>query len=502
MALTCLSLTGSTLAENAAAVSLFRGYIDLLELRADFLSSEELASLERFPSMVDIPVILTIRRNRDGGFWNKTEEQRRGLLERGLSGSYSYVDLEIDFDDETLRRLCRQKGITVIRSLHQFSGVPDNWKKIIDELSKRDDEIPKYAAKPGSTADLIKLIDAARALKGRRSVVLGIGPFGFPTRVLAEKMGNFFTFTSPRERAAAEGHLDPESLHKIYRYGTITSSTAVFGIIGNPVLHTKSPQIHNRGLDFLGIDAVYVPFHIDNIDDFFTVAQRFDVRGVSVTIPFKERIIPYLTEKSDEVAATGACNTVGLHPLHSTNDKDARVELSGENFDIAGFLSPLSRVLEGRGALKGMRAAVIGAGGAARSAVYALTEHGATVAVFNRSEDRAARLAGDFGWEYGKLTDTEKIGEFRDIIVQATSVGMGSFPGNPIEQYRFRGDEIAYDLIYNPPETQFLSEAKAAGCTVINGEQMLFAQAKEQFRFFTGRDYPKEIAITDLLREE
>ena len=149
-----------------------------------------------------------------------------------------------------------------------------------------------------------------------------------------------------------------------------------------------------------------------------------------------------------------------------------------------------------------MRAAVLGAVCAARSTVYALTEHGATVAVFNRSEDRAARLAGDFGCEYGKLTDTEKIGEFRDIIVQATSVGMGSFPGNPIEQYRFRGDEIAYDLIYNPPETQFLSEAKAAGCTVINGEQMLFAQAKEQFRFFTGRDYPMEIAITDLLREE
>jgi 3-dehydroquinate dehydratase / shikimate dehydrogenase len=492
MARTCLSLTGSTLAENAAAASEFRRYIDVLELRADFLSSEELSSLAGFPSLVDVPVILTVRRKQDGGFWDGTEGERRTLLERGLSGSYSYVDFEIDFDDEMLRRNCLQKGITVIRSLHQFSGVPENWKTVIDELSRREEEIPKYAAKPNCTDDLIKLLEAADAVKRRRSIVLGIGPFGFSTRVLAEKMGNFITFTSPPGRSAAEGHLDPESLHKIYRYGDINASTAVFGIIGNPVLHTKSPRIHNRGFDLLGIDAVYVPFHIDNLDSFFTAAQWFDVNGVSVTIPYKETIIPYLSETSDEIAATGACNTVKWVPAE-------KPRLRGENFDSAGFLTPLSRVLNGRRALEGMRAAVIGAGGAARSAVYALTESGAKVAIFNRSEDRAARLAEEFGCMYGKLTDTEKIADYRDVIVQATSVGMEHSPGNPIEQYDFRGDEIAYDLIYNPPRTQFLCKAKVAGCTVINGEQMLFAQAKEQFRFFTGRDYPGDISIAELL---
>lgn len=482
MSFVCLSLTGETLEENLTAARRYRSAVDMYELRADFLRPDEQIQANRFPDMVQKPVILTIRRRSDGGRFIFSEEERTVLFRRALSGPFSYIDLESDYDSSVVEETARKSDIRIIRSEHDYSGSDGDLVGRVNGLPHARDELPKLAVAPQSGRQLLNLLKAYEQLRNREKIVVGIGEFGFPTRVLAFRLGSLVTYCSPPERSAAPGHIDPNTLHDVYRISRITEKTDIFGIIGNPVLHSKSPLIHNEGYRQTGKDAVYLPFPMDDVSVFFDIADILPVQGASVTMPFKQDVIPFTSEVSKEVEVTKACNTI-------VRKKGGWV---GYNFDCRGFILPLQKTV-GRDSLKGLRVSVIGAGGAAQSVLYALTLSGASVCVFNRTVEKAARLADQFGCEYAGLDEQEKISRFSDIIVQTTGVGMHPLEDeNPVPRYSFRGSEIVYDLIYAPPQTVFLTKAREAGCTILNGEQMLFEQAKEQFARFTGESYPEQ----------
>ncbi len=484
----CLCLTGSTLKENREMCLKYASQVDLVEIRADFLEPGELPQLHTFPGQVQVPCILTIRRQADGGRFKKSEQERVNLLRRAATGRYAFVDIEEDLHIPALEEEIRARGGRLIRSIHETGGLTASIPALrtrIETLERSASDLPKAAFMINSTAELVRLVELCRELDGREKIVIGMGSYGFATRVLAEKLGSYLTFCSPPAgtRQAAKGHTDPETMNGVYRFSEIGRDTRVLGIIGNPIMHSFSPLIHNRGLSLLGLDAVYIPLHVDRVPDFFKLADSLSIQGVSVTIPHKQAVIPFLSDRDPTVQAVGACNTI------------VRREAGwyGTNTDVYGFLHPLLEKVSRRPAPAAKAATVIGAGGAARSIVYALTREGWKLLILNRTPSRAQALAGEFDCAWASLDErgAAQIGRHSDLIVQTTSSGMEpDTTGDPLPWYTFGGHEIVYEIIYNPVETRLLDRAKRAGCDVIYGKHMLAAQAMGQFELFTNCEYP------------
>ncbi len=480
----CLVLSGKTLSENLGYIKQYRSYIQIVELRADFLDDSEFTLINRFPEMTDLPVILTIRKREDGGHWRGREKARIEAFQLAASSRlrrFSFMDLEEALPSFEWEKDWIREGGRIIRSFHDFNGVPMDLAARLENLPRVSGEIPKAAVTPLNTADLLNLLRTTEAYSREDKIVLGMGDIGIPTRILSRRLGSFLTFCSPSGISAAPGHINPESMEKIYHFSKIDNKTRLFGIIGNPVMHTLSPGLHNRGYELLKTNCLYIPFQIDDPDEFLKWAVDFGFEGFSVTVPHKERVIPLLRMMDESVKAVLSCNTL----IRSGSG------WSGHNTDIAGFLSPL-QALWGVDGFKGRSAIVLGAGGAARAVVHALASRGVAVTIYNRTSKKAEDLAALFNCRWGRLDDGRGM-EYADLIVQTTILGM--FPVDneePVSDYIFSSGQIAYDLIYTPEETLFLSRARLSGCRIINGMEMLVQQGKAQFLLFTGRDYPED----------
>ena len=462
--------------------------MDLAELRVDHLLDEEKAAAGRLPARAGLPVILTVRRGRDGGRYEGSEADRIALLQRLAGQGFSFVDIEEDLRAPELEAHIRKGGARVVRSLHDFSGVPRGLSRRFARLARHADEIPKAAVTPTSCADLAELLDVFRGLGDAEHVLLGMGDIGFPTRVLAPFLGSSWCYASATSEAVAPGQVTPGTLEEVYRFRALAPSTAIYGVIGSPVMHSRSPLIHNRGFTALGIDAVYLPFQVPDLAGFWKVADSLKIRGLSVTVPHKEAVLGGNVRGDGEVSAIGACNTL-CRPAGSGSWNAA-------NTDAEGCLGPLRSAFGGTLPL-GFGATVIGAGGAARSVVAALKGAGARVLILNRTVERARTLAAAFGTASGGIDGQgmEAARDYRDLVVQTTSAGMAPREeADPAPGLDFSGHEIVYELVYAPERTLFLRRAITAGCRVLYGRQMLVAQALRQFRIFTGVEYPSDHA--------
>jgi shikimate dehydrogenase len=227
--------------------------------------------------------------------------------------------------------------------------------------------------------------------------------------------------------------------------------------------------MHNAAFRAADVDAVYLPLPAADADDFVTFARAFGMSGASVTIPYKVALAACVHETSSLAARIGAINTIRL----------VSGRWIGDNSDVQGFLEPLRQQLP----LTGLRASVLGAGGAARGVAIALASSGAAVRVHARNPQRAADVAslvsGSVGsWPPGRGT--------WDVLVNCTPVGM--YPD--VDDTPIAADCLApgivYDLVYNPRETRLLREAGNAGCRTIGGLEMLVGQARQQFEWWTG----------------
>ncbi len=481
----CLSLTRPTLDAAIADLRRERTYIHLAELRVDLLDRAELSKVASFPARVNsdpelapLPLVLTVRRSSDGGAWHDTEEQRVSLL-RTAAPVFSYVDLEDDLFESTVAAsvLAGFPG-TPIRSQHRFDGVPADPATELRRMAA-DGAIAKLAAMPSTVAELSRLLLACRDVREVRRIVIGMGAVGFPTRVLSGRLGGYLSFVSTGDPQAAPGHCTPAELAETYRYGEIRDHASLFAVIGNPVMHSRSPHYHNRVFAAKRLDALYVPVQVDDVDAFFHLARELPIAGFSVTIPHKRSVIPYLDHAEETVDLLGACNTV----------VQEAGRWAGANTDVPGFWEPLAARLSERppgGAP--LNALVIGAGGAARAVVFALSRAGIRVTVANRTVERARRLLEELGVPEGEAVALNQVpralSRTPDIIVQSTSVGMHG-DGDPLPM-DLSGHEIVYDLVYTPPETPLLKRAAGAGCIVISGTEMFDAQARVQSERYCG----------------
>ncbi|WP_010261390.1 type I 3-dehydroquinate dehydratase [Treponema primitia] len=503
MAKICLCLTGKTFAKNLEVLEKYRKYVDIAELRVDFLDPDERFLIRRFPELAGLPVILTIRRLMDGGNFVGGEGSRIALFSKGLAfaeadrrRNFAYVDLEDDLNVPSLEEAARTFGTRIIRSYHNMQGIGEDPAARLRNMLHVGDEIAKAAVMPQSFEDVRRVYQAARETAGMEKILLCMGHLGISTRILAEYMGCYLSYTTAMGEKdfppGAPGQLSPRDLVELYRFRNVTPKTKLFGILGYPLNVTSSPEFFNTVFSSEKIDAVYVPFPSDSVEAFMQLAGEINLAGASVTIPYKEKVLPYLGHKTAEVESLGACNTLICGPQG----------WSGANTDTHGFSDSLL-AFTGKKDFKRMRITIIGSGGAARAAAAEVFRLKGKALVLNRTLVHARELAALYRFAWGGLDGrgAELMSGYNDIIIQTTSVGMDpDLEGDPLELYFFNGTEVVMDLIYKPERTRFLTRAAAAGCKVLNGHDMLIRQAKYQYSCFFGKEYPSKLVSREWIK--
>jgi 3-dehydroquinate dehydratase / shikimate dehydrogenase len=287
------------------------------------------------------------------------------------------------------------------------------------------------------------------------------------------------------ETATAPGQISIGEALELYRADKISRRTAVYGVIGDPIAHSLSPIMQNAGFQARGVDAVYFPFLVRELKDFVRAIQPIGIRGFSITIPHKEKILEYLDECDGVAEKIGAVNTVEVRRSG---------KLYGYNTDYVGVL----RTLQNRIPLESSRVLIVGAGGVARAVAFALAQAGGSVCVWARRMEQARALARAAGAETieRKRLRTESF----DAIVNATPVGMYPHTNESPLAANELNCRLVFDTIYRPRETKLLQLATRRGIQTVSGVDMFVAQGTAQWEIWTGRRAPEAAMRAAVLR--
>ena len=489
----CVSVCAQNAQELGSSVERAARLADIIELRLDCLPGAELdkalSGLDALLSSHAKPFILTLRPAEQGGL-REIDALNRIVFWLDRLGPERAKGELLDIELDVARLLMQKEGLDwsrVICSYHDFSGTGSGPENLYQQMKQTPAGVIKIAIRALDATDSIpifKLLERAKG-EGREIIAVAMGEAGIVTRILGPSRGSFLTYGAlDKGRATAPGQPTAEELANLYRVHKITESTMVTGLIGGTIAHSISPHIHNAAFAQSDVDGVYVPFEVREVEGFLRRMARplsreinWELRGLSVTAPHKRAVMQYLDWIEPSAREIGAVNTILVEGE----------ELHGYNTDAVAFLSTLE---EKFGHISGKGVAILGAGGAARSALWALMRAGAQVTVFARDEEKGARLGGEFGARAEALEGA--LFDGFDVVINATPLGTRSVSEGhtPVTLHQLRGARCAYDLVYNPSETRFLSEAIEAGCEVIGGLGMLISQAAEQFRLWTGRHAP------------
>lgn len=463
----------------------------LVELRLDYLQSK--VNIKRLIDDRPCPVIITCRRERDGGRYKGSEEDRLLLLRTAIAEGVEYVDLE----DDVASKIPRFGKTKRIVSLHDFRKTPENLSEIHARLAGLGADIVKIATLANHPQDNVRMIELMRQATVP-TVGLCMGEIGAPTRILGGRFGSPFTYaTFSAERALAPGQLSYEQMTQVYHYDDIDAQTEVYGVIGDPIGHSLSPLIHNAAFNHLGMNKVYIPMRVPRGDlgAFIDQAHVLGIRGLSVTIPHKEAVIRKLHQVDGAVRGVGAANTVVF--------QDGRG--IGYNTDYRAAMDCLESAYETRSSqpdvspLAGKTALVLGAGGVSRAIAFGLRRRGAEVVLANRTVARAEELAQQAGC---KVVDwSARHGVDAHMLVNGTPIGMHpNVDETPFDKLYLKPPLVVFDTVYNPENTLLIKEARGKGCHVITGVELFVRQAALQFRHFTGQDAPLDVMRTALKR--
>ena len=443
---------------------------DLVELRLDGVEQPDpVAALDGRLR----PSIVTCRPHWEGGKFTGTEEERHRILQGAIAAGAEFVDVELRacFAADIIRS---RRGRGVIASMHEFGDSVPDVSAAVRALRATGAEVIKLAYEAHALSDTLPLFELAQSA-GEPSgdhVFIAMGNAGVATRVLAARLDNRWTYAGD---GVAPGQLTVARMLDEFHFRRIRPDADLYGVVGNPVMHSLSPAMHNAGFAHRSLNAVYVPFEARDADDFVRFGRAMGIRGASVTAPFKVAMMDRVDHVDALASEVGAMNTVQVKGG----------QWIGSNTDVHGFVTPL----KGRMKLKGTRASVLGAGGAARAVAVALKREGANVRICARRAQEARAVAALVGVHAGEFPPPA--GSW-DVLVNATSVGSRPGDPSPMEGVPLDG-EIVFDLIYAPRETPLVAQAREAGCWTIGGIEMLIRQAEKQFEIWTGAPPPADL---------
>ena len=479
----CVALSAANPADLMDKIEAASNDNSLLELRLDYLPRPALLlpKLKQFAEFHrDVLLVATCRRAANGGKFRGSVASELDVLQKAAAAGCQLLDMELEtakqLKTNELDRIRQQAGLII--SYHDFRGtrkLEESW----EAMHQLPADYIKIVSNAKSLSDNVKML---RLLEQRTDVAstvgMCMGEQGIISRILNVRSGSAFTFASAQlGEETAPGQLAARLLRDVYRIETIDAATKVYGVAGDPIAHSLSPQMMNTAFRRENINAVYVPLQTSDASDLLTCVREIPVQGVSITMPLKEEVMAQL-DKTDALSTKiGACNTV----IRSQDGK-----LYGFNTDVAGIVRPLEQRLP----LFGARVLVIGAGGAARAAVFGLKERNAEVWVMNRTADKGQKLARQAHAHYISRPQLKKL-QF-DVIINATPLGMSSIRvQSPLDESELQARYLL-EMIYNPAETKLVKMARAKGIQVIPGSEMFVHQGARQFEIWTGKPAPVE----------
>jgi 3-dehydroquinate dehydratase / shikimate dehydrogenase len=457
-----------------------------LEFRLDYLAKPALGlpKVKRFMEYhPHVTAIATCRRAASGGKFKGTLAAQLDILAKASASGCQLLDLELQSAvkcrPEQVQRL-RTKSALIL-SYHDFHATK-NLELTLEKMVKVPADFYKIVSTATTLSDNVTMMKFLEKFGDQHSLVgLCMGEQGIISRVLGVRAGSVFTFAavSPDEKTAP-GQITAQELRNTYRIEQMDAATRIYGVAGDPVAHSLSPVIMNAALRRENVNGVYLALHAKTLKDLLGCVRDIPIHGLSITMPYKEAVLKHLDNTDSHTTKIGACNTV-------VRAQDGK--LYGFNTDAAGVVRPL----EQRITLEKAKILVLGAGGAARAAVFGLKERGAEVYILNRTAAPAQKLAHQARARIAKRADLKKL--TFDVIINATPVGMGNTKESPLHENEINARYV-FDMVYDPAETRLMNMAKERGAEVIPGIEMFVHQAARQFEIWTGKPAPWD----DMLR--
>ena len=492
-----LSLAEKTPARMRSAILSAPQKADALEVRLDALGRLDFAALRTLFAEAPRPIIATCRRRAEGGGFSGPEENRKEMLWSALRAGASFLDLEFDSGVLSLaERISPHADIGIIVSWHDMRRMP----RAPEMLYKRMSRVPnatvvKIVGTARSLSDVLEVKELLGAVSesSPRIISFAMGEPGRLSRIMALPWGSWATYVSSGEGAqTAPGQISLPDLIGVYRVDDIDRETRFAGIIGTPLGHSLSPVIQNAAFQTHGLNYRYVPLEIARpveLKNLKTIVRQLRLRGLSVTAPYKIKVMKYLDLVEPLARRIGAVNTI----VHDGQ------RLVGFNTDATGGYAALREALAAqRLKVRGLTMVVVGSGGSARAIAHAVASGGAKVIVSSRSERPGRALAKGVSGRWvppGRLSR-----ESYDVLINCTPVGMigngRSADGKlPVPAGAIKG-KLVYDLVYAPGATALLRAAARRNIPTLGGLEMLVLQGAEQYQLFSGRNAP-----IDMMRE-
>jgi 3-dehydroquinate dehydratase/shikimate dehydrogenase len=480
----CVAIIGSTAAEMFEKASAVVKETPFLEFRLDYLEKPLLAlpKLKHFfTDNTAATGIATCRRTANGGRFSGNVAAETEVLSKAAAAGFHIVDVELESAEAMkkgeLQKL-RDTGVALIISHHDFAATKD-LEGIYKRIVPFQPDFIKIVPTAKSLVDNVTLMRFIERMEDHSNIIgICMGDAGIISRVLGVRAGSAFTFAAASiGEETGPGQIAARTLIETYRIDQVDAATKVYGVAGNPIRSSLSPIMMNTAFRRETVNAVYLALQAAKLTDLLKLVHEIPIQGLSITMPLKQEIMAHL-EKTDPLSAKiGACNTV----LRAQDGK-----LYGFNTDVAGITGPIEK----RISLRGAKALVLGAGGAARAAVFGLRDKGAEVFILNRTAETAQKLARQSGSKTIKKDALAKT-PF-DVIINATPIGMAGIKGNQILEAKDLNTKLVFDLVYNPLETPLLRLARQKGIPIITGIEMFVQQGARQFEIFTGKPAPEE----------
>jgi 3-dehydroquinate dehydratase/shikimate dehydrogenase len=476
----CLALSGDTVEDMLGTAESMARENPLLEFRLDYLK-QPLAALPKLHRFLEthqyVTAIGTCRRIDNGGKFKGSLASQLDVLTKAHAAGCQIVDLEIQSalksKPEAIARLRSRAGL--ILSFHDFRATR-NLDETLGKMLKIPADFYKVVTTAATLSDNVAMMKFLQKQSAKHALIgLCMGEQGIISRVLNVRAGSAFTFGAvSADLKTAPGQVTTQDLRSIYRIDQVDTATRVYGVAGDPIEHSLSPVIMNTALRRENVNGVYLPLHAKTLKDLIHCVREIPLHGLSITMPYKQAILPYLDNTDAHTSKIGACNTVV---------RGQEGKLYGFNTDVAGVVRPLEQRLS----IENAKVLVLGAGGAARAAVFGLKERGAEVWILNRTSAKAQKLARQAKAHTIKRADLRKIAF--DVIINATPVGMGNTLDCPLKDQEIQA-RVVFDMVYDPVETHLLQVARAKGIAVIPGVEMFVQQAARQFEIWTGKPAP------------
>ncbi len=486
----CIAIQAATPAELFSRASAALKDSAFIELRLDPLAKPAavLPDLKTFLNRHRVlTVIATCRRKAYGGRFTGSLNAQLEILQKAAEAGCHIVDLEIESVEQMtrpqlakFRAALRAVASSLLISSHDFTRTrrPDGLSQVAERIQAYEPEFIKIVTTARSLADNLSVLRMVENHSLHTQMVgLAMGEEGLISRVLSPRTGAAFTFASVADGAeTAPGQVPARTLLDTYRLEQLDQATRIFGVAGNPIAHSLSPIMHLTAFRRENVNAVMLPLKVKALDDLLTMVRDLPLDGVAVTMPLKQEVLPHLANMDPLTARIGACNTLRT---------GADGKLYGFNTDVAGVVRPLEKRMR----LKDARILVLGAGGAARAAVFGLVDQGSDVYIVNRTHEKAVSLARK---AKAHVLRQSALGKARfDVIINTTPCGMaGMKPALPIKESDLNAS-LVFDMVYTPIETPLLKLAKARGLAVISGLEMFVQQGARQFEIWTGKPAPE-----------